>query len=224
MRAPISVIVPTLNAQQHLGGCLESLMPGLEAGLIRELIVSDGGSDDATVALAKAWGADVVTGPASRGAQLRRGCDAAQGRWLMVLHADTRLGADWVGAVIAHLETDKAGWFRLAFDRGGRAGRFVAGWANLRSRLGLPYGDQGLVVPRRLYDMVGGYPDQPLMEDVAIARALSGQLAMIDAVARTSAVRYQRQGWLKRGARNIWTLARYFGGASPHDLVQQYRG
>lgn len=223
MRAPISVIIPTLNAQEHLGNCLTSLMPGLEAGLIRDVIVSDGGSRDGTVELAKAWGAEVVDGTASRGAQLVRGCAVAQGRWFLVLHADTHLRDGWVGPVIKHLEHHKAGWFRLAFDDGGLAGRVVACWANLRSYCGLPYGDQGLLLPAALYDRVGGYPSQPLMEDVAIARALKGQLTCIDAVAVTSAVRYKRQGWLRRGARNLWTLARYFGGVCPKQLAETYR-
>lgn len=222
MRAPVSVIIPTLNAQQHLGHCLESLLHGVEAGLIRELIVTDGGSTDATVDLAKAWGAEVVEGTASRGAQLRRGCALAKGRWLLVLHADTALDHDWVGAALEHMNTNQAGWFRLAFERGGRAGKIVAAWANVRSRFGLPYGDQGLLIPASLYDSVGGYPDQPLMEDVAIARALRGRLRMIDAVARTSALRYKRQGWLRRGLRNTWTLARYITGTSPNDLVRSY--
>tara|TARA_R110002095_G_scaffold203711_1_gene185818 strand:+ start:834 stop:1055 length:222 start_codon:yes stop_codon:yes gene_type:complete len=72
MRAPISVIIPTLNAAHTLPHCLTALMEGLDAGIIRELIVSDGGSNDATGALAQAWGAEVIHGPASRGGQLRR--------------------------------------------------------------------------------------------------------------------------------------------------------
>ncbi|MFK7745492.1 MAG: TIGR04283 family arsenosugar biosynthesis glycosyltransferase [Roseobacter sp.] len=223
MRAPISVIVPTLNAQEHLGACLGALMPGVEAGLIRELIVSDGGSSDATVEIAKAWGAELVKGRPSRGAQLARGCSIAKGRWLLVIHADTILTPEWVGAVITHIDADDAGWFRLAFDNGGLAGRLVAGWANLRSRFGLPYGDQGLLVPATLYEHVGGYPSQPLMEDVAIARALKGRLKEIDAVAVTSAVRYKKQGWIRRGTRNLWTLMRYFTGASPQHLADSYR-
>ena len=224
MHAPISVVIPTLNAQEHLGRTLASLLPGLEAGLIRDLIVSDGGSTDATLDLAEAWGAEVVEGAASRGAQLTRGCAIAKGRWFLVLHADTVLEPGWVGPVIAHMKDQRAGWFRLAFDTRGRAGRLVAGWANLRSRLGLPYGDQGLLLPRALYEAVGGYPDQPLMEDVAMARALKGQLRMIDAVARTSAVRYKSRGWIRQGARNIWCLARYSLGASPDRLADSYRG
>ena len=223
MRATISVVIPTLNAEAHLGACLTALMPGLEAGIIRELIVSDGGSEDATVSIAKAWGAKVVTGPPSRGGQLGRGCNAAAGIWLLVLHADTQLRDGWVGPAILHLDTRQAGWFRLAFAQGGLAGRLVAGWANLRSRFGLPYGDQGLLLPRALYADAGGYPDQPLMEDVALARALRGKLTGIDAVAETSPARYHAQGWVRRGARNLWTLLRYFSGVSPHSLARSYR-
>ena len=91
MPAQISVVVPTLNAEPALGACFGALMEGLEHGLIRELIVSDGGSDDATGAVAQAWGAEVLHGPASRGGQLQRGVGAARGDWLLILHADTVL-------------------------------------------------------------------------------------------------------------------------------------
>lgn len=221
MRAPISVVIPTLNAAPQLAACLAALIEGLEAGLIRELIVSDGGSSDDTTTLADAWGAQVVVGPASRGGQLQRGVAAAQGRWLLVLHSDTVLQEGWSAVAGEHLQSsDKAGWFRLRFDRGGR---LVAGWANLRSRLGLPYGDQGLLVSRSLYDAVGGYADQPLMEDVAMARSLRGRLVRLDAVAVTSAAKYRQQGWIRRGGRNLWTLARYACGVSPARLADSYR-
>jgi rSAM/selenodomain-associated transferase 2 len=224
MRAQISVIVPTLNSEPALAACFGALMEGLDAGLIRELIVSDGGSSDASGAVAQAWGAQVVEGPASRGGQLGRGAAAAQGAWLLVVHADTVLEAGWSAAVQTHLvDESRAGWFRLAFDQRGVAAGIVAGWANWRSRRGLPYGDQGLLIHRSLYDAVGGYPDQPLMEDVAMARALRGKLRAIDAVAVTSAAKYRDQGWLRRGARNLLTLARYFAGTSPEVLAQAYR-
>ncbi len=221
MPAPISVIVPTLNAGRSLPGCLAALVEGLDAGLIAELIVSDGGSEDDTLAVADAWGANFVKGAPSRGGQLRRGCADARGAWLLVLHADTQLAPGWSDAVRTHLGQGKAGYFQLAFDRGGQ---IVARWANLRSRLlGLPYGDQGLLIPRGLYDRVGGYPDIPLMEDVAVARALRGQLMPLDAMAVTSAEKYRQQGWIRRGARNLWTLARYFGGVDPERLAAAYR-
>lgn len=224
MRAQISVVIPTLDAEAALGPCLHALMEGLELGLIRELIVSDGGSGDATGAVAQAWGAEVLHGPPSRGGQLRRGVAAARGEWVLVLHADTVLRRGWTDAVRSHLaQADRAGWFQLAFDQSGIAAAIVASWANLRSRLGLPYGDQGLLIHRDLYEAVGGYPDQPLMEDVALARALRGRLTALDAVAVTSAAKYRRQGWLRRGGRNLWTLLRYAAGASPERLAQAYR-
>lgn len=223
MPAPISIIIPTLNAADTLGGCLGALMEGLDAGLIRELIVVDGGSSDATGAIAQAWGAEVILSEPSRGGQLRVGCKAAKGPWLLVIHADTVLSEGWSAPVKAHLETGKAGWFALRFDARGLAPSIVAGWANLRSRFGLPYGDQALLMPRALYDQIGGYPDQPLMEDVAIARALRGHLVGLDANAVTSARKYRAQGWIKRGARNLWTLGRYLTGTAPEVLAQAYR-
>lgn len=221
MAAPISVIIPTLNAQADISACLAALMEGLDSGLIAELVISDGGSTDDTTVLGEAWGGETITGPPSRGGQLSRGCAAAGGMWYLVLHADTVLEPGWSGAVAAHLAQNNAGYFNLRFDRGGR---FVSGWANLRARLfGLPYGDQGLLIRRDLYDKVGGYPDQLLMEDVAIARALRGQLVRLDAVAVTSAAKYREQGWVRRGARNLWTLLRYFAGTSPEALAKSYQ-
>lgn len=224
MRAQISVIVPTLNAEEGLGPCLGALMEGLEYGLIRELIVSDGGSADATGALAQAWGAEVLHGPASRGGQLRRGVAASRGTWLLILHADTVLSAGWAEVVRRQMsDPDCAGYFNLAFDQRGFAARAVAGWANLRSALGLPYGDQGLLIHRDLYTQAGGYPDQPLMEDVALARALRGRLVALDTVAVTSAAKYRRQGWLRRGGRNLLTLMRYAAGTPAERLAASYR-
>ena len=224
MRAPISVIIPTLNAQGTLGACLGALVEGLDAGLIREVIISDGGSTDGTGALAQAWGAAFLESAPSRGGQLRAGCAVAQGEWLLVVHSDTTLAPGWVASVSSHLSTTRAAWFLLAFDGGGVAAGLVAGWANVRSRVfGLPYGDQGMLIPRDLYDAVGGYRDQPLMEDVALARMLRGRLVGLDARAITSAQKYRTQGWLRRGGRNLWTLARYFAGVSPEKLAQSYR-
>lgn len=226
MRAALSVIIPTLNAEKQLPACLMALMEGLEAGLLREVVISDGGSTDATLQIAEEVGAELVTGDASRGGQLRRGGQAAQGDWLLVLHADTVLDPGWSESVLDHIAShpDMAGYFRLRFDAGGIAPRFVAGWANLRARVfGLPYGDQGLLLSRALYDGTGGFADQPLMEDVAMARQLRGRLREIPLSARTSAERYVTEGWFHRGRRNLWTLLRYLSGADPHDLARSYR-
>ncbi len=226
MRAPLSVIVPTLNAAPALPGLVHALMEGVEAGLIRELIVSDGGSTDATAEIAEAAGALWLTGPAGRGGQLARGAEAAAGDWLMFVHADSWPGPGWAQALATHMQTrpDRAAAFRLAFRAPGWQARRVAGWANLRSRaLGLPYGDQGLVLSRALYDVVGGFADLPLMEDVAMARALGrGRLALLPAVIHTGADRYLARGWTRHGARNLWRLARYLMGADPARLARAY--
>lgn len=226
MRAPVSIVIPTLNAAADLPMALACLAEGLEAGLIREVIVSDGGSDDASCSIADQTGAVVIHGAPGRGGQLQRGAAAAQGDWLMFVHADTQLGPGWAPAVLDHLGTrpDSAGYFPLAFRANGPAPWLVAAWANARSRwFGLPYGDQGLLISRRLYEQVGGYTDFPLMEDVAIVRALRGRLVALDGVAHTSALRYQQQGWARRGGRNLMTLARYFCGTDPRVLADRYR-
>ncbi len=223
MRAELSVIIPTRDAGAVLPACLATLFEGVETGLIRELIISDGGSGDGTSDIAEEAGARLITGPPSRGGQLRRGADAASGAWLLFLHADTRLSPGWTEAVRAQMADSRPAWFRLRFDDGSLPARLVAGWANLRARvLALPYGDQGLLIARSEYDAVGGYPDIPLMEDVAMARRLGRRMRGMPATALTSAERYRRDGWLRRGARNLTLLARYFAGADPNDLHRGY--
>lgn len=226
MRAPLSVVIPTLNAEGALPVCLAAVYEGVEAGLLRELIVVDGGSEDGTREMADEVGAEVLTVAPSRGGQLRAGAEVAGGEWLLFLHADTELAPGWTDVVGAHLarDRDRAGYFRLGFDEGGSAARFVARWANVRSRLfGLPYGDQGLLISASLYREVGGYAAMPLMEDVAMARVLRGRLKALEHLAVTSSAKYQAQGWLRRGARNLWTLTRYFVGVSPERLAESYR-
>ncbi|WP_343115990.1 TIGR04283 family arsenosugar biosynthesis glycosyltransferase [Ostreiculturibacter nitratireducens] len=225
MRAPLSIIIPTLDAEADLPRCLSALGEGLTEGLIRELVISDGGSSDGTAAIADAAGALLVMGPRGRGGQLARGAAVSSGEWLLFLHADTELRPGWATAVLSHMANtpNRAGWFRLRFRATGMAPRIVAGWANLRARVfGLPYGDQGLLVPVALYHEAGGFPDIPLMEDVALARRLRGRLSPLDAVAVTGAERYLAEGWFRRGGRNLLTLVRYLMGADPERLAQSY--
>ena len=226
-RAPVSVVVPTLNAAAALGPCLEALATGLSAGLIRELVIADGGSGDGIAELADAAGAKLVESSPGRGIQLAAGAAAAEGEWLLVLHADTVLGDGWVEAVRRHMNAypGEAGYFPLGFDDPGIGSRIVSAWANCRSRLmALPYGDQGLLIPQALYLASGGYPEIPLMEDVAIVRRVGRQnLRPLGARAVTDFSRYRREGWAIRGARNLLCVALYFFGASPERLARLYR-
>ncbi|MEM9903205.1 MAG: TIGR04283 family arsenosugar biosynthesis glycosyltransferase [Pseudomonadota bacterium] len=224
MPAPISLVIPTLNAANALPAMLASTMEGLSQGLLRELVVTDGGSTDNTRAIADGAGARWIAGSAGRGGQLARGCAAARGDWLLILHADTVLMPGWSSAVADALSTpSRAHVFRLAFRTTGLGALWTSGWANLRTRaFGLPYGDQGLLLHRALYETAGGYPDIPLMEDVALIGALTSAPRLMRATAETSAARYLAEGWLRRGARNLWTLARYRAGVSPERLARQY--
>ena len=223
MRARLSIVIPTLNAADALPLCLSSLGEGLEAGIIREVVFSDGGSQDQTLEIADAAGAAVVEGPPSRGGQLRRGVAATQGDWLLVVHADSVLPSGWPAVVVKQMQVGNPAAFRLRFDARGLVPRLVAGWANLRSRLfRLPYGDQGLLLSRQDYEAVGGYPDIPLMEDVAIARRLRRRLRLLPVAITTSAEKYRHDGWLRRGVRNLSILTRYLMGADPAQLVKRY--
>ena len=225
MRAPLSIVIPTLNAAEALPGLFAALMEGVEAGLVREVIVADGGSGDATRALARDAGAKIVGGARGRGAQLAAGADLARGDWLLFVHADSWPAPGWSSALAAHMarHPDRAAAFRLKFRASGFGAWRVAGWANLRSRLfGLPYGDQGLLISRRLYTAVGGYRPIPLMEDVAMARTLKTRLMLLAHRIETGAGRYQKEGWSRRGARNLWLLARYLAGADPQRLAKAY--
>lgn len=224
MQAKLSIIIPSLNAGAGLPATLDSLLPGVASGVIREVILSDGGSTDATCQIADDAGCEIVTGPPGRGAQLVRGAESARGEWLLFLHADTHLPQDWVGAVIHHMsERDDAAVFELSFRARGVMPALVAAWANWRTRaFGLPYGDQCLLISRLLYDALGGFEPLPLMEDVAMARKLKGHLTVLPEVVSTSAIRYQKNGWLRQGARNLWMLLRYFAGADPTILGKAY--
>jgi rSAM/selenodomain-associated transferase 2 len=224
MRAPLTIVIPTLNAAPEFARLLPQLMEGLEAGILRELILSDGGSDDDIAQLAEGIGATLIKGKAGRGGQLARGADAAKSAWLLFLHADSELPHNWPQIIMDHINgAGGPAAFRLAFDAGGFAAKLTAGWANLRSRaFGLPYGDQGLLISAKAYAAAGGYPDIPLMEDVAIARALA-KITLLDGSITTSADRFQQQGWMRRGSRNLLILCRYLLGASPKDLARRYQ-
>lgn len=227
---PITLVIPTLNAAAQLSGCLAALTPGRQRGLIAEVIVADGGSRDGTREAASAAGCRLLESPRGRGRQLREGAAAAETPWLLFLHADTRLGEGWAEEAEAFLasvgpEGERAAYFTLAYDEEGKAARRTARLANWRARvLGLPYGDQGLLIPRAFYEALGGYPDQPLMEDVALVKKIGrARLVALSSWAVTSAERYRQGGWLRTALRNLGLLLLYHLGASPAWLARRYR-
>jgi rSAM/selenodomain-associated transferase 2 len=217
----ISVIIPTLNAAAYLPGALAPLVQGAAEGVVKQVIVADGGSKDATLEIAEAAGCEIVESEPGR-------ATVAKANWLLFLHADTALAPGWTAEaqrfINAPQARKRAAAFRRAFDDHSRQAKRVVFWARMRARvMKLPYGDQGLLISRLLYDAIGGYPDIPLMEDVEIARRIGrDRLVLLETEAVTSADKYRRDGWDRRAWRNLGLLARYLMGADPVELAKAY--
>lgn len=229
--APVSVVIPTLNVAARLPACLDALAPAAVDGLVREVIVVDGGSTDMTAAIAEGFGATAIKSAPGRGGQLAAGARVARGDWLLFLHGDTVLEETWAPEARGFVEADAPGAavFTLAFDAKGVAPKIVAAGAMARTAiLKSPYGDQGLFLSRTLYNAIGGFKEMPLFEDVEIIQRIirhggRGALHVFKSKAVTSADRYERAGYMRQVLTNAWRLARYHAGVSPEKLAERYR-
>jgi rSAM/selenodomain-associated transferase 2 len=227
----ISVIIPTLNAEATLAGTLRALVPAAVAGLVREVIVVDGGSSDRTAAIVEHAGANLVQASPGRGHQLKTGAARARFAWLLFLHADTALGSGWEHEVSTFMRAvDRrelpvaAAAFRFTLDDKGVRPRLLEGLVALRcATLRVPYGDQGLLIPKRLYEEIGGYRPLALMEDVDLVRRLGrGRVVLLRTRAVTSAERFRREGYMRRGARNLICLALWALRVPVHVIARIY--
>ena len=216
----LSAVIPTLNAARTLSAAVAALGP------VAELIVADGGSTDATPAVAAGCGARTIDASRGRGSQIAAGIAATTRPWLLLLHADTQLQPGWRKAAEAHMATspDKAGFFRFAVRGDDPQARRLERMVAWRCRvLALPYGDQGLLIHRDLLRAVGGMRPMPLMEDVDLIRRLGRRrLVALNAIALTSADKWHRGGWYRRSARNLFCLALWFAGVPPRWIVRLY--
>jgi rSAM/selenodomain-associated transferase 2 len=227
----ISVVIPTLNAEATLAATLTALVPAAVDGLVREVIVVDGGSTDRTVDIVEDAGAQLMRKSGGRGYQLTVGAMRAKQPWLLFLHADTMLEAGWEREASAFMErTDakpdraSAGVFRFALDDVGAKPRLLERLVAARcALLRLPYGDQGLLIQRQLYEEVGAFRPLPLMEDVDFVRRLGRRrMTLLSARAVTSADRYRRDGYLRRSVRNLMCMTLYFAGVPTNVINRRY--
>ena len=223
MPAPISIIIPTFNSEIALRETLSSFFEGIENGLIRELVISDSSSTNEIKLIANEVGAYFIEGPCSRGLQISKGIDNSKGDWILILHADTTLSLGWSTKLLQKIDKNFAYYFKLKFKSKSPFARILEYWAQIRSKfLGLPYGDQGVLIHRDLLNTIGGFPKIPIMEDVALADRLTGKIKPLDVLAYTSAEKYHKNGWLRQSMNNFLTLAKYRLGKDPHQLFKLY--
>ena len=217
----LSIIIPTLNEASRI----ESLLSQLSDENV-ELIVVDGGSDDQTVQRASVH-AKLIHSSAGRALQMNTGAAIASGDWLWFLHADTQLSQP-LNTYVDEITQSSSLWgrFTVRLDDARFIFRVIERLMNARSCFtSLATGDQGLFVDHRLFDELGGYPELPLMEDVALSKRLRkvmpvncSTLSLI-----TSARRWQQRGVLKTIVLMWWLRLAYVVGVSPARLRQWYR-
>ena len=224
----VSVVLAVLDDEPMLQARLAELAP---AGDRIEVIAVDGavGESAAMARLRAAFPAvHWLRSAAGRGRQMNAGAAEARGRWLLFLHADTRLDEGWMDE-IDRLEGGAGGaaWgaFRFALDSSDWRARLIEWGVARRVRwLWLPFGDQALFVRRPVFERLGGYADLPLMEDVELVRRLArdGHPHWVPLQARTSARRWIRDGWVRRSATNVGLQLLYFAGVPPAWLARRY--
>jgi rSAM/selenodomain-associated transferase 2 len=227
----ISVIIPTLNAESTLAHTLTALVPAVVDGIVQEAILVDGGSTDQTRSIAEAAGTHLIEARPGRGTQLDAGASHARGDWLLFLHADTVLDPGWAEEAQSFMERVDSGRrgqaaasFQFALDDDGLMPRLIESLVGLRCHvLALPYGDQGLLISRKLYRRLGGFRPLPLMEDVDLVRRLKRrELVMLKSRAVTSGERYRREGYLARSLRNLGCILLYYLRVPPRVLARLY--
>jgi rSAM/selenodomain-associated transferase 2 len=221
----LSILIPVLNEEAQLASLLPLLQPARKAG--HQVLICDGGSDDASLARAEPWVDKVISAGRGRARQMNEAAHHATGDVLVFLHADTRPPERFAEIILDAVgsSTDAWGRFDVRMDSERRVLRLVAGMMNLRSRwTGIATGDQALFVTRRLFARIDGFPKIPLMEDIAISKRLKehSRPLCLRATVTTSARRWERDGAYTTIVNMWWLRLAYWMGADPADLAARY--
>lgn len=220
----LSIVIPTLEEGDRIGRLVEDLRKGSPA----EIIVVDGGSRDGTPEIARHGGARVVECAPGRAVQMNAGAREGSGDALLFLHADTQLPEGYDRIIRRALEDEgvAGGAFRIAFDEDTPFLRLIARAANFRSRrMGIVFGDQALFARADLFRRIGGFPEQPIMEDYEFVRRLRrcGRVVLLPEELVTSARRWTRRGALRTTTLNHVITWAYLCGVSPGRLASWRR-
>jgi rSAM/selenodomain-associated transferase 2 len=221
-----SVVIPTLDEASRIAtACHDVLTTAGRDGADVEVIVADGGSTDATVERAAIAGARTVVGPPGRGPQCNAGAALAQGNVLLFLHADTQLPPNSFKLLTAQFAQPAvaAGTFRLSFDEQHWLFSLYTFFSRFDSVF-TTFGDQCIVIRRDLFVRLGGFPDWPLFEDVALLQRVRRETRVhsFPAAIVTSARRFRREGVIRQSVRNWLLVMQYLAGVSPADLALKY--
>ncbi len=219
----ISIITPVLNEEQQI----VSFLDNQQAVSCHEHVLVDGGSTDKTRCLIDRYPVNLISSAPGRGTQQNAGALAATGEILLFLHCDTRLPENYqhhVHYILAQPGV-AAGAFQLRIDHPGRSYRLMERGVYLRCRLlSLPYGDQALFMKKSVFLQAGGFPDQPILEEIPLLHRLRhrGGIGLAPAAVVTSARRWQRLGILRTTIINQLMLAGMLAGISPQRLAGLY--
>ena len=224
--ARLSIIMPVLNEADGIEAALQALAPLVARGA--QVVLADGGSTDDTLARARARGVHVISAARGRALQMNAGAQQASGDLLLFLHVDTLLPPDADNLIRQALAADPRVWGRFDVRISGRPRllRVIAAFMNWRSRAtGIATGDQAMFMTRAAFDAVGGFPAQPLREDIAMSRRLLklSRPACLRARVITSGRRWESRGvW--RTVLLMWRPRfAYWRGATPERLAELYR-